>query len=187
MPLDPDMNNYDTQHVTMDHPQMSKSEWEGIYREVWDLYYTEEHVATVLRRSRAWGYDPKHMLAKLFAFHAPMVYERMHPLEGGLIRRKVGGTAAPASPSRTRWSSIRSSSWSTSPSMRAPSPCTGGTSASSRRWRPRPIPEDYMDTAMSPVEQGEEDNLQLFTATVSAQEFVKKRRALPQKRKKASA
>ena len=47
-------------------------------------------------------------------------------------------------------------------------------------------PAGYMDTAMSPVEQGEEENMQLFTATVSAQEFVKKRRALAEKRRKVS-
>jgi radical SAM superfamily enzyme YgiQ (UPF0313 family) len=86
--LDPDMNNYDTQHVTMAHPRMTKAEWEGIYREAWDLYYTDEHVATVLRRARLWGFDAKDMMGKLFAFHAPVVYERLHPLEGGLIRRK---------------------------------------------------------------------------------------------------
>jgi radical SAM superfamily enzyme YgiQ (UPF0313 family) len=187
VPLDPDMNNYDTQHVTMDHPAMSKSEWEGIYREVWDLYYTEEHVATVLRRSRAWGYDPKHMLAKLFAFHAPVVYERMHPLEGGLIRRKVRRDRRPGFPVEN-------------PLVFYPKLAVeyiakyAGAFAMHRRYRriltkvqAEADPERYMDTAMSPVEQGEEENLQLFTATVSAQEFVKKRRALAEKRRKVSA
>jgi hypothetical protein len=48
-------------------------------------------------------------------------------------------------------------------------------------------PEAYRDIAMTPVEAGEEDNLELFTATVSAQEFVQKRRSLAAKREKASA
>ena len=86
--MDPDMNNYDTQHVVTAHQRMTKAEWEGIFREAWDLYYSPEHVATVLRRCRVWGYDPKHMMGKLFAFHAPMVFEGLHPLEGGLIRIK---------------------------------------------------------------------------------------------------
>jgi radical SAM superfamily enzyme YgiQ (UPF0313 family) len=185
--LDPDMNNYDTQHVTMDHPRMSKSEWEAIYREVWDLYYTEEHVATVLRRSRAWGYDPKHMLAKLFAFHAPVVYERMHPLEGGLIRRKVRRDRRPGLPVENPLAFYPRLAWEYINKYM-------GAFAMHRRYRrilaevqAEPDPTAYRDTATTPVEQGEEDNLALFTATVSAQEFVKKRRALAEKRRKVQA
>ena len=81
--MDSDMNNYDTQHVVTAHPRMTKAEWEGIFREAWDLYYSPEHVATVLRRCRVWGYDPKHMMGKLFAFHAPMVFEGTAPAGGG--------------------------------------------------------------------------------------------------------
>ena len=185
--LDPDMNNYDTQHVTVAHPRMSKSELEGIYREVWDLYYTEEHVATVLRRSRAWGYDPKHMMAKLFAFHAPVVYERMHPLEGGLIRRKVRRDRRPGFPIQNPLVFYPKLVWEYVSKY-------SGAFAMHRRYRrilaeveAESNPEDYMDTATTPVEPGEEDNLELFTATISAQEFVQKRRALAEKRKKAHA
>lgn len=31
-PLDPDLNNYDTRHVTTDHPRMSKAEWAAVSR-----------------------------------------------------------------------------------------------------------------------------------------------------------
>lgn len=185
--LDPDMNNYDTQHVTVDHPKMSKAELEGIYREVWDLYYTDEHVATVLRRARTWGYDPWHMMAKLFAFHAPVVYENMHPLEGGLIRRKVRRDRRPGLPIENPLAFYPKLLWEFVIKY-------GGVLAMRRRYRrilaeveAESNPEAYMDTAMTPVEQGEEDNLELFTATISAQEFVQKRRALAEKRKKANA
>jgi hypothetical protein len=186
-PLDPDMNNYDTQHVTMEHPAMSKAKWEGIYREVWDLYYTEEHVATVLRRSRAWGYDPKHMMAKLFAFHAPVVYERMHPLEGGLIRRKARRDRRPGYPIEGPLTFYPKLAWEYLTKY-------AGALAMHRRYRrilaeveAETNPGKYEDIAMAPVEQGEEDNLELFTATISAQEFVKKRRALAEKRRAAQA
>jgi radical SAM superfamily enzyme YgiQ (UPF0313 family) len=182
VPLDPDMNNYDTQHVTMDHPQMSKAEWEGIYREVWDLYYTDDHVATVLRRARTWGYDPENMMAKLFAFHAPVVYERMHPLEGGLIRRKVRRDRRLGFPienplvfyPRLAWEHLTKYS---------------GAFAMHRRYRrilaevmADANPDDYSDTAMSPVTEAEEQTLDLFTVTVSAQRFVEKRRAMAARR-----
>lgn len=149
-PLDPDLNNYDTQHVTMEHPRMSKAEWEGIYREAWDLYYTEEHVATVLRRACAWGYDPENMMAKLFAFHAPVVYEDMHPLEGGLIRRKVRRDRRPGFPIENPLVFYPKLAWEYLNKYT-------GAFLMHRRYRrilagvsADPDPESYTDTAMAP-------------------------------------
>jgi radical SAM superfamily enzyme YgiQ (UPF0313 family) len=187
VPLDPDLNNYDTQHVTMDHPRMSKSEWEAIYREVWDLYYTDEHVARVLRRCRAWGYDPKDMMAKLFAFHAPIVYEGMHPLEGGLIRRKARRDRRPGLPIESPVTFYPKLVWEYIAKY-------SGAYAMNRRYRrildevmSDPDTEAFRDLAMEPVTQGEESRLALFTATLSAQEFVAKRRALAARREKSRA
>ena len=63
--MDPDMNRYDLVHVTTRHPAMSDEELLGIYRRAWDLYYSPEHVETVMRRAKAWGYDPRDMMMKL--------------------------------------------------------------------------------------------------------------------------
>jgi len=180
--LDPDMNNYDTQHVTMAHPRMTREEWERIYREAWDLYYTDEHVATVLRRARLWGYDAKEMMGKLFAFHAPVVYERLHPLEGGLIRRKARRQRRPGFPIESPFLFYPRRVWEFLTKY-------GGAYAMHRRYRrilegvmAESGPRDRADPAMVPVEQGEEDRLELFTATVSAQEFVQKRRVIAARR-----
>jgi radical SAM superfamily enzyme YgiQ (UPF0313 family) len=180
--LDPDMNNYDTQHVTMAHPRMTREEWERIYREAWDLYYTDEHVATVLRRARLWGYDAKEMMGKLFAFHAPVVYERLHPLEGGLIRRKARRQRRPGFPIESPLLFYPRRVWEFLTKY-------GGAYAMHRRYRrilegvmAESGPRDRADPAMVPVEQGEEDRLELFTATVSAQEFVQKRRVIAARR-----
>ena len=51
VPLETDMNNYDLEHVTTDHPRMSAAEWRGIYDRAWHLYYSPEHIATLLRRA----------------------------------------------------------------------------------------------------------------------------------------
>jgi len=185
VPLDPDLNNYDTQHVTMDHPRMTRAEWAGIYREVWDLYYTEEHVARVLRRCRTWGYDPKNMAAKLFAFHAPIVYEGMHPLEGGLIRRKVRRDRRPGLP-------LEHPLVFYPKLLREQVAKYGGALAMHRRYRrilaavmADPDPAAYCDTALMTVTAGEEDGLALFTATDSAQAFVRQRRLRAARRKEA--
>ncbi len=86
--MEPDMNKYDLVHVTTRHPVMSNDELAGIYRRAWDLYYTPEHVETVLRRAKTWGYDLHNMMWKLLSFHAPQRLENVHPLDGGIFRRK---------------------------------------------------------------------------------------------------
>ncbi|MCP5159435.1 MAG: radical SAM protein [Gammaproteobacteria bacterium] len=86
--MDSDMNHYDLFHVTTRHSRMSDEELLGIYRKAWELYYTPEHVETVLRRAKHWGYDPHNMMWKLLSFYAPPVLEHVHPLEGGIFRRK---------------------------------------------------------------------------------------------------
>jgi radical SAM superfamily enzyme YgiQ (UPF0313 family) len=86
--MERDMNRYDLVHVTTRHPTMTDEELLGIYRRAWDLYYSPAHVETVLRRAKAWGYDPHNMMWKLLSFHAPPLLEKVHPLEGGIFRRK---------------------------------------------------------------------------------------------------
>ena len=55
VPLEPDMNAYDSAHVTAPHARMSKEEWAGVYQQAWDAYYTPEHVETVIRRAARVG------------------------------------------------------------------------------------------------------------------------------------
>src|SRR6516162_8962988 len=50
VPLDPDMNAYDTEHVTVAHERMSAHECREIYDRAWHLYYSPAHVETLLRR-----------------------------------------------------------------------------------------------------------------------------------------
>ncbi len=67
--MDADMNKYDLEHVIIEHPLMSKQQLADIYRRAWDIYYTPEHVETILRRAKAWGYDLKPMMQKLLLFY----------------------------------------------------------------------------------------------------------------------
>ncbi len=86
--MERDMNRYDVVHVTTRHPKMTDEELLGIYRKAWDLYYSPAHVETILRRAKEWGYDPHNMMWKLLSFHAAPVFEKVHPLESGMFRRK---------------------------------------------------------------------------------------------------
>ena len=53
--MDPDLNKYDVEHVCTSHSRMSNKEWQEIYHEAWLLYYTPEHMKTLLRRAMATG------------------------------------------------------------------------------------------------------------------------------------
>ncbi|HXY05028.1 MAG TPA: radical SAM protein [Burkholderiaceae bacterium] len=96
--MERDLNKYDVVHVTTRHPRMSSSELLGIYRRAWELYYSPAHVETVLRRAKARGYDPRNMMWKLISFHAQPIFENVHPLEGGIFRRKYRRDRRPGLP-----------------------------------------------------------------------------------------
>ena len=89
VPMDPDMNKYDLEHVLTAHPVMSKEEWEGIYRDAWTLYYTDAHVETVLRRGVASGISTKKIIDALIVFSGATGIEDVHPLQFGFVRRKA--------------------------------------------------------------------------------------------------
>ena len=87
--MDPDMNKYDLNHRVSRHPTMSDEEWEAIYHEAWDIYYTPEHVETILRRAAACGMKPGNIAFLMLWFYGCVKIEGIHPLEGGWFRRKI--------------------------------------------------------------------------------------------------
>ncbi|HEV3245694.1 MAG TPA: radical SAM protein [Beijerinckiaceae bacterium] len=98
VPMDPDMNKYDLEHVTTAHPKMSKAEWEGVYRRAWEAYYTPRHMETIMRRAYATGISPGKMMFLLIWFYGCVTIEKIHPLEGGYLRRKVRRDRRPGMP-----------------------------------------------------------------------------------------
>lgn len=90
IPMDSDMNRYDSEHVTTAHPNMTAEQWTAIYHRAWELYYSPAHIETLLRRSAAGGgRSPRRVAEMTFYFYATAAFERVHPLQGGLLRRKV--------------------------------------------------------------------------------------------------
>ena len=96
--MDPDMNKYDLEHVTTAHPLMSKDEWERAYRLAWETYYSPEHMETIMRRGVACGISPGKLLFLLIWFYGCVTVEKIHPLEGGYLRRKVRTDRRPGRP-----------------------------------------------------------------------------------------
>jgi radical SAM superfamily enzyme YgiQ (UPF0313 family) len=87
--MDPDMNNYDLEHVCAPHPVMSKETWEKTYRDAWDRYYTDEHVETLMRRALVNGIHLSKIANTVTIFAGANRIEGVHPLQCGLGRRKV--------------------------------------------------------------------------------------------------
>ena len=87
--MDPDMNKYDLEHVVTGHSRMSPAEWQGVYRDAWTRYYSDEHVATIMRRAVATGLSRNKITEVLIAFAGGSRIEGVHPLQLGFLRRKI--------------------------------------------------------------------------------------------------
>jgi hypothetical protein len=98
IPMDPDMNKYDLEHVCTGHAKMSKAQWEAVYRKAWEVYYTPEHMETIMRRAWATGISPGKMLFLLVWFYGCVTIEKIHPLEGGYMRLKYRTDRRPGMP-----------------------------------------------------------------------------------------
>jgi radical SAM superfamily enzyme YgiQ (UPF0313 family) len=93
--LDPDLNRYDSEHAAAEHPRMSAAQWQAIYERAWDLYYSPEHVETLLRRARAGGIRTSRLVIAILTFYGSRRFEKVHPLQAGFFRRKVRRTRRP--------------------------------------------------------------------------------------------
>ena len=86
--MDADLNKYDLNHAVTAHPKMSRENWEETYQKAWKTYYTEEHIETILRRAVATGTSPGKTMFFITWFNGCIDIEKIHPLEGGFLRRK---------------------------------------------------------------------------------------------------
>lgn len=87
--MDPDISKYDLEHVTQKHPKMSAEKWLGAYKHAWEIYYSWEHIKTLLRRAMANGIKPARLRSMILQFGACTRYENVHPVQGGFFPRKV--------------------------------------------------------------------------------------------------
>jgi radical SAM superfamily enzyme YgiQ (UPF0313 family) len=96
--MDADLNKYDLEHPVVDHPKMSRAELEAIYDEVWTLYYTRAHMETLLRRAAVTNVPMLSLAKVLVQFATMMQFEKVHPLQSGLIRMRHPSERRPGLP-----------------------------------------------------------------------------------------
>ena len=86
--MDPDLNKYDLENVTVAHPRMSAAEWQQAYRDVWTWYYTDEHVERMMKRNIAYGIKPVKIWRVVLQIYGAMHFEGVHPQQCGYLRLK---------------------------------------------------------------------------------------------------
>ena len=170
--MEPDLNRYDTEHACAPHPNMSGQEWEAIYHEAWSLYYTPEHMKTLLRRTAATGGPMGSLVKLLFTFSTTDRVEKVHPLQSGIFRLKHPSERRPGLPRESSWVFWPRFVWE-SFSKHA---LMAGTIGRLLLWK-MAIARDakapaYMDQALTPVRDDEDVTLDLLTKTSGARAAV---------------
>ena len=96
--MDPDLNKYDLETVTVEHPRMSREEWQRTYQEMWSWYYTDEHVERLMRRNMAYGIKPIRIWRSVLQVYGAAHFENVHPQQCGYFRRKDRTQRRPEQP-----------------------------------------------------------------------------------------
>ena len=174
IPMDPDMNIYDLEHVCTAHPLMSKDEWQGIYRDAWDKYYSDDHVATLMKRVVVSGNKPERIWAHVLQFAGCMRYEKVHPLQGGYFRRKQRTqrrSGLPIEPALTFYPKRLVEILGTY----VPFAIYGLRMFLLAKWiKWNPTTKRYTDLALTPVDEAEDEDLEMLSHTEAAQAAVAK-------------
>lgn len=87
--MDPDLNKYDLNHRVTHHDKMSDAEWDQAYREMWERYYTFDHIRTILKRMVALGSNKRYATVNRLLYYRDFrrIFQ-IHPLEAGLVKVK---------------------------------------------------------------------------------------------------
>ena len=168
IPMEPELNAYDVEHVCTAHAKMSKAEWEAIYREAWSLYYTPEHMKTLLRRAAVTSV-PMHSLLKLLVSFATMVrLESVHPLQSGVLRLKHPSERRPGLPRERVWVFWPRFVWETLYKHVILAGVIARLFVARISIACDPHARAYMDRALAPVGDGDDATLDLLTKTAGA-------------------
>ncbi|MBY3036613.1 B12-binding domain-containing radical SAM protein [Rhizobium laguerreae] len=163
--MDADLNIYDVEHVCTAHPKMSKQEWEDIYHEAWALYYSPDHMKTLLRRAVATGVPLARLVKVLVSFATTVPLENVHPLQSGLLRLKTPSERRPDLPRENPLVFWPRFAWETFRKHASLAGTIIGLTISAFLISRDAKSKTYMDQALTPVADDEEETLHLFTQT----------------------
>ena len=174
--MDPDMNKYELEHVVTGHAKMTREEWQSAYRSAWDIFYTDEHLETIMRRAHATGINIRSLMPVLMWFSSAVKIEELHPLQWGIFRVKHRKDRRPGLP------------------IESPLSFYAGYAAETarkavklvRRWRhlksivakieADPHAKSYQDDALIPVGEEDAEHMELYTQSETVRAAVQHER-----------
>jgi hypothetical protein len=148
---------------------MSAVEWQDIYQRAWHLYYSPSHIETLIKRAVASGMRSRRMTSMIFYFYGSHAFERVHPLQGGIIRRKPRTQRRPGFPRENALSFFVRRSRETLGTYLPGLWFFWRLERLRKKIENDPASKLYMDVALSPVDDDEFGNeLELYHNTNSA-------------------
>ncbi|MCZ6671879.1 MAG: radical SAM protein [Verrucomicrobia bacterium] len=184
--MDPDLNKYDLEYVVSNHPIMSREEWQDIYHRAWHIYYSWEHIETILKRAVAAGIYLPRLVSLIFEYYGSYRFESLHPLQAGIFRRKGRNERRPELERESVFVYYPRRVWD------AVSTAVPASFFLVKLlllwWKVSRDPENkhYLDIANTPVEEGHEDELELFEVAEAAKSAAAKAIEMKNSKQKAA-
>ena len=166
--MDPNLNNYDFEHVVAGHSKMSTQEWQGIYNDAWTLYYSRAHVETLMRRAVASGVPLMRFIKAVVPFMTMEPLFNIHPLQAGLFRRKHRDERCYGLPRETIWQFYPRHIWDSISKNLSLAGTILWALRTKRKIERDPNRFSYTDQALAPVTDDVQETFDLLTVTTGA-------------------
>ena len=173
MAMESDLNAYDLESVTIEHPKMSKAEWQQAYFDAWDWYYSDEHIERLVRRNLAYGVKTIRVVRSVLQVVGAAKFEDVHPLQCGYHRIKQRLERRPELPIEPALV-FYAKHWG---QMALKYARFAAYVAKVWRWRrlqKDPNARNYMDAAIAEVVDAENEHLEMFELNDAARAAVEK-------------
>jgi len=174
--MDPDLNKYDLETVTVEHPKMSREEWQRTYTDVWNWFYTDEHVERMMRRNAAYGIKPVRLFRGVLQVYGAANFERVHPQQCGYLRRKDRTQRRPELPRVPALVFYPLHAWQTLAKYGRYLRYATRLYRMRLRVERNPAAGSYTDLAITPVIEAESESLEMFDLNPAARAAVEKAR-----------
>ena len=183
--MDPDLNKYDLEHVTIKHPLMTAQELQETYWRTWDQYFSKQHAETLMRRACADGIKPVRIWQNVIQVYGAMRFERLHPQQCGYFRRKVRSQRRYGLPPENVVIFYPRRIWETLRTYGGMGWFAWRLNRVRKRIQADPEAKYYLDAAITPVAVAEDEDLEMFDLNEASKAAVEKARA--QSRARAEA
>ena len=174
--MDPDMNKYELEHVVTAHAKMTRDEWQSAYRSAWDIFYTDEHLETIMRRAAATSINLRSLMPVLMWFSSAMKIENLHPLQWGIFRVKYRKDRRPGFPLESPLSFYAGYASETAAKAAKLARRWMHLKSILRKIEADPAAKLYQDEALIPVTEEDAEHMELYTQSESIRAAVQHER-----------